>query len=408
MMLKATTTTETVVLVDNRELIAICKANGINAIHIDEAVTTGAATGANVICVDDVKAYDMAQRLLDQGMDRKLVRAVDLQTFEGGSRDLLTGGDLSFIRECSRPWHFNELRSMEDAHDDPADRIRFPSGLAFLDPYLQWRQHEVCICTGPYGCGKSLLMNQLAMKWTEGLGGYYADGTPREVAAWLCMWEDEPVEQRDDIMRHYTFGVKDADKYQVEQARGIRRRMYHTHPKFTRTRDLNWYVERVRMLNEDYGTNFFVLDPWSEFDHERYSHENETEYCKRIMKELSALSIELRVIFCVVTHIPKAKYAEDGSIKPFRVADAMGSVQFGSTASRGICVLRAQVMKHHNDMRDYLVIHFDKIKNERNMGKKGTLAVRYNMDRHSLEHCPDASATAHEMWTGVAAKKEGQ
>lgn len=122
----------------------------------------------------------------------------------------------------------------------------------------------------------------------------------------------------------------------------------------------------------------------------------------------SALSIELRVIFCVVTHIPKAKYAEDGSIKPFRVADAMGSVQFGSTASRGICVLRAQVMKHHNDMRDYLVIHFDKIKNERNMGKKGTLAVRYNMDRHSLEHCPDASATAHEMWTGVAAKKEGQ
>jgi hypothetical protein len=160
------------------------------------------------------------------------------------------------------------------------------------------------------------------------------------------------------------------------------------------------------MMNEDYGTNFFVLDPWSEFDHTRHSQENETEYCKRIMKELNKLSIELNAIFCVVTHLPKAKYTEDGGVKPFRVADAMGSVQFGSSAARGICVLRARVMSQHNDERDYLVTHFDKVKIERNMGRKGTLALRYHEDRHALEHCAEASRMAKEMWSG--ARKEGQ
>jgi hypothetical protein len=160
------------------------------------------------------------------------------------------------------------------------------------------------------------------------------------------------------------------------------------------------------MMNEDYGTNFFVLDPWSEFDHERYNHENETEYCKRIMRELNKLSLELGVIFVVVTHIPKAKYSDDGSIKPFRTADAMGSVQFGSSASRGICVLRAKVKKHLGDDRDYLVVHFDKIKIERSMGRKGTLALLYHEDRHALEHQAEASTLAAEMWSGTVARKE--
>jgi hypothetical protein len=402
-MLKSTTT-EYVVVVNNRDLIPVCAANGIRAIHIDEAVTLGEIAGAKAICVDDVNAYDMGHRLLDQGMNRRDVTCVDVQTFANGSRDLLAGGDLSFIRECSRPAHFNMVRSLEDASDDSQDRVRIPSGLPFLDHHLRWRRNEVCVITGPYGCGKSLLVDILAIKWALGDGGKYADDSEREVPAWLCTWEDDPVEQKDQIYRHICHGVKDPDKYQIEHARALARRIYHTHPKFTRTRDLEWYLETVRMMHEDYGTNFFVLDPWSEFDHLRYSHENETEYCKRIMKELNKLSIELGVIFNVVTHLPKSKYSEDGSIKPFRVADAMGSVQFGSSASRGICVLRAKVRKHLDDDRDYLVVHFDKIKIERNMGRKGTIALRYHEDRHALEHCPDASRIAGEMWSG--ARKE--
>lgn len=403
-MLKSTTT-ETLVVVNNRDLVLICKANGIKAIHVDEAASLVEIAGAKVICIDDVNAYDMGQRLLDQGMHRRDVTCVDLQTFANGSRELLTGGDMSFIRECSRPTHFNMVRSLEDAQDDPADRIRIPSGLPFLDHHLKWRRNEVCVVTGPYGCGKSLLMHILAIKWAMGEGGKYKDGSDREVPAWLCTWEDDPVEQKDQLYRHICHGVKEPDKMQLAYAQALARRVWHTHPKFTRTRDLDWYLDTVRMINEDYGTNFFVLDPWSEFDHERHSFENETEYCKRIMKELNKLSIDLGVIFIVVTHLPKSKYSDDGSVKPFRTADAMGSVQFGSSASRGICVTRAKVKAHLKDDRDYLIAHFDKVKIERNMGRKGTLAMLYHDDRHALEHQAEASRLAAEMWSGVKWKE---
>jgi len=404
-MLKATTA-ETVVVVNSRELVPICAANGIKAVHIDELVSLGDVCGSKIICVDDVGAYDMGQQLVDQGMDRRHVTAVDLQTYANGSKELVTGGDISFIRECARPLHFNMVRPLFDATDDPTNQERIPSGLAYLDGHLMWRRREVCVVTGPYGCGKSLLMHILAMKWAEGKGGEYPDGSKREAPAWLCTWEDDPVEQKDQIWKHFTCGTSDPSKWQIAQAEQIQKRVWHTHPLFTRTRNLDWYLDTARMMNEEHGTNFFVLDPWSEFDHARYSHENETEYCKRIMKELNKLSIELNAIFCVVTHLPKAKYTEDGGVKPFRVADAMGSVQFGSSAARGICVLRAKVMSQHNDERDYLIIHFDKVKIERTMGRKGTVALRYHEMRHVLEHCAEASRMAKEMWSG--ARKEGQ
>lgn len=405
-MLKATTT-ETIVVVNDRALVPVCKAN-IKALHIDE-VTSGLSdvAGAKFIVIDDVNAYDMGQTLLDQGVHRRDITCVDLQTFANGARELVTGGDMGFIRECSRPVSFNMVRSLEDAHDDPNDRIRIPSGLPGLDCHLKWRKNEVCVITGPYGCGKSLLLHILAIRWAMGDGGLYPDGSEREVPAWLCTWEDDPIEQKENLYRHICHGVKEPDKYQIEKARAIAKRIYHTHPKFTRTRNLDWYLNMVRELNEDYGTNFFVLDPWSEFDHERYNHENETEYCKRIMRELNKLSIELGVIFIVVTHIPKAKYSEDGSIKPFRTADAMGSVQFGSSASRGICCLRAPVMADKGDPRDYLIVHFDKVKIERNMGRKGTIALLYHEDRHALEKHEEASTAASEKWSGRRSSSEG-
>ena len=406
-MLKSTTT-ETIVVVNNRDLIPIAKANDIKAVHIDEAMSGLAEiAGAKLICIDDVNAYDMGERLIEQGVGRRDITCVDVQTFAEGSRELISGGEMSFIRECSRPSHFNVVRSLEDARDDPDDRVRIPSGLPGLDHHLKWRKNEVVIFTGPYGCGKSMLLHILAIRWVMGDGGKYPDGSEREVPVWLCTWEDDPIEQKENLYRHICHGVQDADKMQLAAARAVAKRVYHTHPKFTRTRNLEWYLDMVRMMNEEYGTNFFVLDPWSEFDHERFNFENETEYCKRIMRELNKLSIELTVIFIVVTHIPKAKYSDDGSVKPFRTADAMGSVQFGSSASRGICCLRAKVRADLGDDRDYLIVHFDKVKIERNMGRMGTVAMLYHEDRHALEKQEEASRMAADMWTGTVRKKEG-
>jgi hypothetical protein len=82
----------------------------------------------------------------------------------------------------------------------------------------------------------------------------------------------------------------------------------------------------------------------------------------------------------------------------------MGSVQFGSSAARGICVMRTSDLIGSGD---HMIVHFDKIKVERTMGRKGTLALRYHEDCHKLIHCLDASRIASDAWNGKKRKAKG-
>jgi hypothetical protein len=84
-------------------------------------------------------------------------------------------------------------------------------------------------------------------------------------------------------------------------------------------------------------------------------------------------------------------------MKPFKIGHAFGSSQFGNKADRGICVIRSKALGG-----DHTLVRFDKVKVERLMGRKGTVALQYNPQNHVFTY--DTAATNDErvrnLWKG--------
>jgi len=403
--------TYTFVLEDDRLLVR-ARENGLNAIKKpapDDLVTD--LEGVIIVMADN-EAQKIAQELADRGRDETMVEWIDGSEYEGGVDALLDAG-IELIAPESRDLYFEEIRSLKHAEADASMQDRITVGPDWAERNIILRRRELIVVVGPYGCGKSTLLQYIGIHWCLGQGARYEEGHPkvgqiREKPVWFCTWEDDPMEQKDQILRFFTKGrCQEADAAQLAEADQICDMILHTRPEKDLDRNFEWYSNRAQYMHKKFGTNYFVLDPWSEFDHNMQKGEQETQYVKKVMKELNKLSVKLNAIFVVVTHITKSKYSDDMGIRPFRVADAMGSVQFGSTASRGICVQRCSTLAGNGD---HMVVYFDKVKIERDMGKaREVIALTYDPNRHELYQDLDATMDAAAAW-GCAGggKKNGE
>jgi AAA domain len=235
------------------------------------------------------------------------------------------------------------------------------SGYPFLDPNLKWRIPELDVFAGPYGSGKSLLAQLLAFRFTATIGS----------ASLLCSWEDEPAELRRNLALHaLAHGDDPAD---------LLSRVHYVRRNPDDDRLIAWYADLVRYHNARYGTRFFVLDPWNEIDHVKDSRQSETDYVRDMMKEFRRLVNKLGIILIVVTHVPAKMIRGNGEIEPFRLAQAFGSVNFANKVDRGICVLRTKSLGG-----EHMILRFDKSKIERKMGRKGTTALVFDDEAHTL------------------------
>lgn len=396
-MLKQTIT-ETLILVKDSDLADKAVAAGVNCQVMPDAEAPINLTDMRIICVDDVYAEEMAREIAAGGVDEALVEWIDLDAFPEGAEKLLTGKERHSIDVHSRDIHFSEIRTLYDAVEHKELEERIPSGFEFLDTHIKWRRREVVVAAGPYGCGKSTFLQLLALKYASGVGGSYEDHSERQIPVWFCTWEDDPIEQKDQILRHLTHGkCLEGDADQIAAAHRMQKKILYTDPVLERERRLDWYMERARYHHRKHGTCFFILDPWSEFDHVHERDQLETQYVKAVMKLLRRLSVELNSIFIVVTHIGKSKYSDDGGIRPFRVSDSIGSVNFGTSMDRGFCIQRTSALAGN---RDHMIVHFDKIKVERTMGRKGTVALSYDENTHNLLIDLDATEQAKTAWSG--------
>jgi hypothetical protein len=154
-------------------------------------------------------------------------------------------------------------------------------------------------------------------------------------------------------------------------------------------------MDLVRYHRERYGTRFFVLDPWNEVDHVKDARQTETDYVRDMMKAFRRLVDKLQIVLLIVTHVPAKNIRGNGEIEPFKLAHCFGSVQFANKADRGLCVVRTQGLGG-----DHMVIRQDKAKDEEFMGGKGTVAVRYRSETHSLEYDGEATAQVQDVWKG--------
>lgn len=266
-----------------------------------------------------------------------------------------------------------------------------PSGFPFLNDHLRWASPELVILLGPYGCGKSNLARLLAYRWADTIG------RKEGMRASLVGWEDKLSTVKREIERYAGTSQRIAD---MEGRVGWTQR----HPDDARL--LAWYCDLVEHRARRDGVRFFVFDPFNEHDSTRAPNQTETEYVRDMMIKFRKLVHGLGIIMIVVTHVSAKSYEETGKIKPFRIANASGSVQFGNKADRGICVLRTKALKDYASpnpedgtvAEEHMLLHFDKAKDEEVMGKRGTVACVFDPLRMSLTQDLGATMEARKLW----------
>jgi hypothetical protein len=318
---------------------------------------------------DMAKAEAMSLRA--RGVQAKQLNYVDLRP-----------GD-TLRQRIQRPRHllWDDVCTLREL-DGPEDFKVYPANLDFLDrPEIGWgwRLPELVVMAGAYGSGKSTVGQMLAAGFASGPGVELGSG------AMLCSWEDIGAEVRRNFA---AFGEARDCPDILDRVSFVRR-----HPDADRL--LSWYMELVEYHRDRFGTRFFVLDPWNEMDHVKDSRVSETDYVRDMMKALRRLVDRLGIILVVATHVPAKVIKGDGAIEPFRIGHAFGSVQFANKADRGICVLRS---KKYDQDKGHTILRIDKVKVERRMGKKSTIAMVFNSEHFQVCYDKKVTGEVKEIW----------
>lgn len=291
-----------------------------------------------------------------------------------------------------RFWH-EERPIGQWEHEDVSPGVS--SGIDFLDLHLRWTKSELVVVCGPYGCGKSTATRLLAYNWADKIGRQ-----DRQRCS-IVGWEDPIGIIRREVVR-FAVGhdVIAPTPMQARRIIDMEGRIGWTKRHPDEKRLLEWYWSLVRYRAKHDGVRFFVFDPWNRHDQVKAPTQNETDYVRDMMQEFQKLVRDLDIIMVIVTHVAAKSYDESGRIKPFRLANAMGSSNFGSAAHRGICMCRTASLAEWSDTgaKDHMVINFDKAKNEETMGERGTVACLF--DRNSMTLTLDHGATmqAKKLW----------
>lgn len=276
------------------------------------------------------------------------------------------------------------MRAAPDADEFPS----YPSGVDFLDINLKWRWRlrELGIIAGPYSSGKSTVIQQLAYNFVRVNGEALGNS-----GALICAWEDEASEMKDNLARF----IYNLDGCIGGEHDYLLDKIHYVCRDPNEKRLVPWYMELVKFYYERYGTRFFSLDPWNELDHVKDVRQIETEYIRDAMVSFRRQVDSLRIIQLIATHVPARMIRGDGSIEPFKIAHSFGSGNFGNKADRGLCVVRT---KQFEDENGHAVLRLDKAKVEGKMGKRGTVAARFDWRRFSLDYDGYVTEKVKDVW----------
>jgi hypothetical protein len=360
-----------VYLTDLAEVSAYMRENGMDAHPLDSDALPDMREAHVVVIGLPGKAKAEADRLRARGVPDFRLSYVENQNLD----------DLGHGLRNPKHLRWDEVGPLREAPRDE-ELVTYPSGLQCLDGgniNFRWRIPSLVVMAGAYGSGKSTVAQFLAASFANGAGREIGSG------ALLCSWEDLASEVRRNVTAFGGTGEK-TDLLDL---------VHYVRLDPTEDRLIEWYTGLVEYHMRRYGTRFFVLDPWNEVDHVKGGRDNETEYVMAVMRSLRKLVNRLNIILMILTHVP-AKYIKgNGEIEPFKIGHSFGSSNFGNKADHGFCIVRT---KKYDKLAGHTILRLDKSKIERRMGRRGTLALKFNEEKFKFTLDDMVTIDVQDIW----------
>lgn len=129
--------------------------------------------------------------------------------------------------------------------------------------------------------------------------------------------------------------------------------------------DLERFLDLCRVAVLQHGARMIVLDPWNELEHKRGSHESETEYTNRALRQMRKFAQRHNVAFWVVAHPAKPERGFTGVPKLYQIS---GSAAWANKPHYGLTYHRPDPNENAGQL------HVTKVK-QGLPGKKGSVDV---------------------------------
>lgn len=241
------------------------------------------------------------------------------------------------------------------------------TGFPTLDEYYKPRERYMSIVTGIPGHGKSEVIDAIVVN------------IARQYGAKFCVYSPEnfPVSFHAIKLAEKYTGVKHSKL--TSEGKREAHEWVDKHFTFLYPSEANSTIDGILSLAKEvqdkFGCQGLVIDPYNEVDHQRPAGLSETEYISQFLTKVRRFSRENKVHTWIVAHPAKLQKNKDGKYDPPGPYDISGSAHWRNKADFCLTVHRADFLNPQG-LTD---IHLGKVK-FKHFGKVGMASLRYEYE----------------------------
>lgn len=246
-----------------------------------------------------------------------------------------------------------------------------------LDVRWKWRTGEVNVWTGYNSEGKSLFLNQLAIKKAENEGKRFAIFSP----------ENYPVGEYYDELIHTFVGRSTDKRYPnvmseqeyVDAAEFIENHFFCIVPE--ENYQLETILTKMKWLIGKYGINHCIFDPYNQIEHLMERGEREDLYISRFMTRLKKFAVDNDVSVHLIAHQVTPLFTGNQDYPEPDIYKIKGGGTFSDKADNVIAVWRPFRKSNFEDTTVKIIVA--KVKKHKLVGIPGVVDFDFDFRQNS-------------------------
>lgn len=237
------------------------------------------------------------------------------------------------------------------------------TGFNCLEGMISLDKTYLLLCTGNGGMGKSEFLDAVALNTALSDGWKWAFFSP----------ENFPVANH--VIKHierylgkpfWQINQEEINKATVEMSE-----FFTWLQPPDEEQSIESLLNLLLQIKEKDGLDAYILDPWNEIDHSKWSHLRDDQYLSMILTTIRKFNRKHNLLGCIVIHPKGLTRDKNGDYPVPTLSDCHGGIMWRNKADYGLCL-------HRHDMsKNELTLYVQKIK-FKHQGNIGAVELDYD------------------------------